>query len=234
MNPSSLYGSRQEEMKATNRPTYSFWVNSGCTHMNRLQHRHTHVHQFKICTSTISSLAAPEQTARGTTHFFIFSRMFAILPNRFCEDENRNSCCEICSEESAVTWSCWQPVTSHLSFLSDVQNQLELLWHGQIFFGRLLGKQRRHKGWQLSINHRTLKAQSVIQIAGYETNDSKHVSIKQTMTVKCLQLYRRFSYHGLRDFRYNAPLNPPASESSASWVQTGRYKVILYPGHMSE
>lgn len=43
MKPRSLYGSRQEEMKAINRPTYSFWVNSGWTHMNKLHRNQAHL-----------------------------------------------------------------------------------------------------------------------------------------------------------------------------------------------
>lgn len=37
MKPISLYGSTQELMKATHKQMYSFWVLSGCTHMNRLR-----------------------------------------------------------------------------------------------------------------------------------------------------------------------------------------------------
>lgn len=47
MKPRSLYGSRQEEMKATNRPTYSFWVNSGWTHMNKLHRNQAHLNSHQ-------------------------------------------------------------------------------------------------------------------------------------------------------------------------------------------
>lgn len=42
-----------------------------------------------------------------------------------------------------------------------------------------------------------------------------------------LSLNDWFSHHGLRDFRHDAPLNPPTPESSASWEDTGRYQCKL-------
>lgn len=53
MKPMSLYGSKQEAIKAIHKPTYSFCVISGCTHMNRLQcnSHHTYMHG-NLCNKT--------------------------------------------------------------------------------------------------------------------------------------------------------------------------------------
>lgn len=68
---------------------------------------------------------------------------------------------------------------SYLGFLSNVQNELELLRDGQIFLWRLLGETRREvRG-------------SPVRPPDTEAG--------------------RGPYHGFRDLRHDAPLDPPTS-----------------------
>lgn len=180
-----------------------------------------------------------EQTARRTTHFFIFSRMFAILPNRFCEDEKRNAVVKsvqrspqwrgAADSPSFLTWAFWATSRTSWNFSDTVRSSLGGSWGNSRDTNtdscQSPANQSPDTQGAVCDTNSMIWNQPLITCQ-YKTN----VDIKLFVVV-CLSV---FSYDRLRDFGYNAPLNPPASESSASWVQTDRYKVISYPGHSFE
>lgn len=58
----------------------------------------------------------------------------------------------MCQKEPLVTLDLSLSITFHLSFLSDIQDQLELLRHSQVFLRRLLKKQNENPEYLLLKN----------------------------------------------------------------------------------
>lgn len=117
-------------------------------------------------------------------YFFIFSNTSAIFPNRFWKES-------LSSVWAGAVWffiSCTLTggAGSYLCFLCNVKHELELLRHSQVFLRRLLRETERDRG------------------------RGRHIA----MTHVCAtwpNRSRKSSYHGFRDLRHNAPLDPPTS-----------------------
>lgn len=112
MKPRSLYGRKQEVMKATHKPTYNFWVISGCTHMNKLKHKQ--VYDFP-------KTACDEQT-NTNCNILTFWSSPKRQPSFQTDSVKAHITCSL-SEPGQNVFVCITGVyQAHLCFLCNVQN----------------------------------------------------------------------------------------------------------------
>ena len=131
MNPRSLYGNRQEEMKATNIPTYSFWVNSGWTHMNRL---HTHKHTCSI--KDLQNGPGTKGVQRNSLLYFLqdvchlpkqilwWKNKAAVVTSAWRRQLRRRAADRL----SCLTWAFWATSRTSWNFSDTVRSSLGGSW----------------------------------------------------------------------------------------------------------